>query len=361
MTQTTAPPAAGPPSVARPRGAPRASHRLRRRVAWGIGGALALVVGLVGAGAVYQAIASAQDGRAYPAPGRLLDVGGRRLHLNCVGQGAPTVVLETGLGAWSSYWALVQPGVAVAARVCAYDRAGLGWSDPGPAPRGAGRIAGELHALLQQAGVPGPYVLVGHSNGGLYVRRYAGLYPEDVAGLVLLDATPPDLFERLPGTRADFAAAQGQARTFRWLAHVGIVRLLLPQALAGELAGVPAPARGAIGALNAVPGKWRAMEAEVAALPESMAEVARTAPAGGFGTRPLVVVSSTAGAGSAAEAAIKLAMDAELAALSADSEHVVVEGATHMGLALDPEHARATGAAIRRVVTAARAGQPLTP
>jgi len=209
--------------------------------------------------------------------------------------------------------------------------------------------------------VPGPYVLVGHSNGGLYVRRYAGLYPEDVAGLVLLDATPPDLFERLPGTRADFAAAQGQARTFRWLAHVGIVRLLLPQALAGELAGVPAPARGAIGALNAVPGKWRAMEAEVAALPESMAEVARTAPAGGFGTRPLVVVSSTAGAGSAAEAAIKLAMDAELAALSADSEHVVVEGATHMGLALDPEHARATGAAIRRVVTAARAGQPLTP
>ena len=95
--------------------------------------------------------------------------------------------------------------------------------------------------------MPGPYVLVGHSNGGLYVRRYAGLYPEDVAGLVLLDATPPDLFERLPGTRADFAAAQGQARTFRWLAHVGIVRLLLPQALAGELAGVPAPLAGPFG------------------------------------------------------------------------------------------------------------------
>ena len=324
--------------------------------------ALAAVLGvLAAAGATYQALASARDRLAFPPPGQLLDVGGHRLHLQCAGQGRPTVVLETGLGAWSSHWALVQPVIAGATRVCAYDRAGLGWSERGPAPRGAGRIAGELRALLRQAGAPGPYVLVGHSNGGLYVRRYASLYPDEVAGVVLLDATPVDLFERLPATRADFAAAQSQARTFRWLAPVGIVRLLLPRALARDLARVPAPAREAIGARNAVPGQWQAMEAEVAALPASMAEVAQGAHAGGLGTRPLVVLSSTVGARSAAEAATKLAMDAEVAALSADGQHVVVEGATHLGLALEPEHARATSAAIRRVVEAARTGQPLTP
>jgi pimeloyl-ACP methyl ester carboxylesterase len=340
---------------------------MRRAAVWLGRGLLALaaVLGaLAAAGATYQALASARDRRAYPAPGQLLDVGGHQLHLQCAGQGRPTVVLETGLGAWSSHWALVQPVIAGATRVCAYDRAGLGWSDPGPGPRGARRIAGELHALLRQAGVPGPYVLVGHSNGGLYARRYAGLYPDEVAGLVLLDATPADLFERLPATRADFAAARRQARTFRWLAPFGIVRLLLPRALASELARVPSPAREAIGARNAVPGQWQAMEAEVAALEASMAEVAQAAQgaqAGGLGTRPLVVLSSTVGAHTAEAAAIKLAMDAELAALSADGQHVVVEGATHLGLALNPEHARATSAAIRRVVEAARAGQPLTP
>ena len=323
--------------------------------------ALVAAPALAAVAAGFQAAASARDWRTYPPPGRLVDVGGHRLHLQCAGQGRPTVVLETGLGAWSSHWALVQPVVAGATRVCAYDRAGLGWSEPGPPPRGAGRIAGELRALLRQADAPGPYVLVGHSNGGLYARRYAGLYPDEVAGLVLLDATPVDLFERLPATRADFAAAQSQARTFRWLAPVGIVRLLLPRALARDLARVPAPAREAIGARNAVPGQWHAMEAEVAALPASMAEVAQGAPAGGLGTRPLVVLSSTVGARSAAEAATKLAMDAEVAALSADGRHVVVEGATHVGLALEPEHARATSAAIRRVVEAARTGQPLPP
>jgi pimeloyl-ACP methyl ester carboxylesterase len=293
-------------------------------------------------------------------------VGGYRLHLHVAGEprGHPTVLLDAGIASCSAHWAWVQGALAPALRVVAYDRAGLGWSDPGPAPRGAGRIAGELRALLRQAGAPGPYVLVGHSNGGLYVRRYAGLYPDEVAGLVLLDATPVDLFERLPATRADFAAAQRQARTFRWLAPLGIVRLLLPRALARDLARVPAPVREAIGARNAVPGQWQAMEAEVAALPASMAEVAQVtqgAHAGGLGTRPLVVLSSTAGARSAAEAATKLAMDAEMAALSADGRHVVVEGATHLGLALEPEHARATSAAIRRVVESVRTGQPLPP
>ena len=124
------------------------------RLGCGLLALAAVLGGLAAAGATYQALAGARDRRAFPAPGQLLDVGGHRLHLQCAGQGRPTVVLETGLGAWSSHWALVQPVVAGATRVCAYDRAGLGWSEPGPAPRGAGRIAGELRALLRQAGAP---------------------------------------------------------------------------------------------------------------------------------------------------------------------------------------------------------------
>jgi pimeloyl-ACP methyl ester carboxylesterase len=204
-------------------------------------------------------------------------------------------------------------------------------------------------------------VLVGHSNGGLYVRQFADLYPTDVAGMVLLDATPVDLFTRLPATRADFAAAQSQARTFHRLAPFGVVRLLLPQALAADLAEFPSPSREAIGALNALPGKWLAMQQEVAALPSSMAEVGAGARAGALGTRPLVVVSSTVGAASPEAAAIKQALDGEMATLSSDSAHVVVAGATHLGLALNPTHARATSDAIRWVVDAVRTGRPVAP
>jgi pimeloyl-ACP methyl ester carboxylesterase len=193
-----APPRAGPRAPGGRRAGPGSPMR-RAAIRLGLGLlALAAVLGaLAAAGATYQALAGARDRRAFPAPGQLLDVGGHRLHLQCAGQGGPTVVLETGLGAWSSHWALVQPVVAGATRVCAYDRAGLGWSDPGPAPRGAGRIAGELRALLRQAGAPGPYVLVGHSNGGLYVRLYAATYPEEVAGLVLVDASHEEQNARL--------------------------------------------------------------------------------------------------------------------------------------------------------------------
>jgi pimeloyl-ACP methyl ester carboxylesterase len=128
------------------------------------------------------------DRRALPAPGALFDVGGHQLHLACTGQGSPTVILETGLGASSSAWALVRPAVASSTRACAYDRAGLGWSQAGPEPRDAQRISSELHALLQAAGEPGPHVLVGHSNGGLYARMAASMYPTEVAGVVLIEA-----------------------------------------------------------------------------------------------------------------------------------------------------------------------------
>jgi pimeloyl-ACP methyl ester carboxylesterase len=131
---------------------------------------------------------AARDAERYPAPGQQVDVGGYRLHIQCVGEGSPTVLLDAGLGGFSLDWSLVQPELAANNRVCAYDRAGYGWSDPGPQPRTPSHIADELHTMLVNAGVQGPYVLVGHSAAGKHVRFYATRYPQDVVGMVLVEA-----------------------------------------------------------------------------------------------------------------------------------------------------------------------------
>src|SRR5215207_7597931 len=158
---------------------------IRRGLVWMITGLLALAV----IGAIYQAIATQIDQRTYPPPGEMVDVGTHSLHINCIGQGSPTVILESGLGTMSADWANVQPEVANTTRVCAYDRAGTGWSEPGPEPRDSQQIARELHTLLGNAGIDDPYVLVGQSFGGLYVRMYASRYPKEVEGMVLVDAS----------------------------------------------------------------------------------------------------------------------------------------------------------------------------
>ncbi|HEX5810173.1 MAG TPA: alpha/beta hydrolase, partial [Anaerolineales bacterium] len=186
------------PQTAQPTLAPGASAGgsrigfwLKRIALWLISG----IITLAALGAVYQTIATAMDKRALPPPGQMIDVGGYSLHLYCVGQntdGSPTVILESGLGGTSSSWGWIQPSVAKTTRVCAYDRAGMGWSDSSPAPRDVQNIATELHTLLQNAQIPGPYVLAGWSYGGMYVRQYASQYPDEVAGLVLLDSSSPE-------------------------------------------------------------------------------------------------------------------------------------------------------------------------
>jgi pimeloyl-ACP methyl ester carboxylesterase len=164
--------------------------------------------GLIVAAALLSTIGSvrAQENvpPPFPPPGRLIDVGGWKLHLNCTGAknaSQPTVVLESGLGDFSVEWSLVQPGVAKFARVCSYDRAGDGWSEMGPFPRTYRQIVYELHTLLERAGEKGPYVLVGHSYGGWLVRAYQGTYPAEVAGLVLLEGGMDDPARILPNGR----------------------------------------------------------------------------------------------------------------------------------------------------------------
>jgi pimeloyl-ACP methyl ester carboxylesterase len=158
----------------------------------------------------------------------LVDVGGYRLHINCTGTGAPTVIIDAGLGDWSTMWAWVQPEVAKMTQVCTYDRAGNGWSDAGPLPRTAVQYAKELHALLHAADIPGPYVLAGHSLGGLSVRAFTGLYPSEVAGVVLIDSMSPRQF-KLSSMSATPQMPSGSHpfTIFPVLARIGLVRLLV--------------------------------------------------------------------------------------------------------------------------------------
>jgi len=149
-------------------------------------------------GATYQWLATRKDLAATPPPGQLVDIGGYRLHLWCTGTGAPAVILDTGLGGSSAGWGFVQPDVAQFTRVCSYDRAGMGYSDPGPSPRTARRIATELAELLARSGIAGPVVLVGASIAGFNVRVFASDHPERAAGLVLVDASHEDQPHEVP-------------------------------------------------------------------------------------------------------------------------------------------------------------------
>ncbi|HEX9579572.1 MAG TPA: alpha/beta hydrolase [Gemmatimonadales bacterium] len=150
------------------------------------------------AGILFQGKLRAQGPDIGPPPGKLVDVGGYRLHLDCRGSASPTVVIDVGAGAWSIFFTHIQEEIAAEARVCTYDRAGMGWSDPSPLPRTRERMVQELHALLRRSDVPAPYVLVGHSLGGLNVRAFATQHPDEVAGVVLVESAHEDQWSRLP-------------------------------------------------------------------------------------------------------------------------------------------------------------------
>jgi pimeloyl-ACP methyl ester carboxylesterase len=166
---------------------------------------------------------STADARRFPPLGQLIDVGGHRLHIYCMGEGSTTIILDH-LGDGNSVeWALVQPELAKTTRACAYDRAGFGWSEPGPLPRTAGRAANELHAALEKAGIDGPYLLVGHSYGADVMRLFANQYPQDTAALVLVD---PGIYDS-PNLPPELATEQDDSfiRAAPILARIGLMRL----------------------------------------------------------------------------------------------------------------------------------------
>src|ERR687897_609228 len=207
------------------------ARRVIRRIGMALVGFVVALLALAVAGAIYQVIATERAERAYPPPGEMVDVGGHSLHINCVGQGSPTVLLDAGSGGFSAQWVRVQREVSGTTRVCAYDRAGMGWSEMGPEPRDAKQITGELHTLLSKADIEGPYVLVGHSFGGMYMQTYAARYPEEVAGVALVDSsTEPDQFGQRPEARESQEPQKQTSAAVPQLVRLGVS---LPARLGG--------------------------------------------------------------------------------------------------------------------------------
>jgi len=190
----------------------RNSHRWLKR---GVSGLAIAAFMLAGVGSAYQAIASRNDGQQYLPPGQFVDLDGRRIHMLVMGKetGKPTIILEAGIASFSSNWAWVQTELATYTRVVAVDRAGLGWSDPTTEPQDAQQSAIDLHEVLQKAGISGPYVVAGHSYGGLVVRAFTDLYPQDVTGMVLVDASHPDQWVHIPESKGGRVVAAGNRIT----------------------------------------------------------------------------------------------------------------------------------------------------
>ncbi len=270
-------------------------------------GAFAL---LLLAGAIYESASEAAEAKAFPPPGQLVDVGGYRLHLNCTGEGSPTVVIDAGLGDWSTSWGLVQPEVAKTTRVCTYDRAGMGWSEPGPRPRDAAHIAKELHTLLENANIPGPYLMVGHSFGGLPVQVFAHEHPAEVAGVVLIESMYPG--------QQTYATQSQMFSVASVLTRFGIVRLLARPL--GLSADVPF-AQAASDALSVRPKSLQAFADEIRGIPDSLAQ-AGAVPT--FGELPLIVLSRGLDPDADWQAG-----QAQLSELSSNSQHLTAEKSDH--------------------------------
>ncbi len=276
------------------------------------------VVLLLAAGSIFQAVGTNRT--LHHPPGSLIDAGGYKMHLYCTGQGASTVILDAGLGdSWMS-WQPVQSRIATFARVCSYDRAGMGWSEPRPAPRTSRSIAEELHSLLRNARVPAPYILVGHSFGGYNVRIYTDRYRQDVAAIVLIDSSHPDQIARLPQIR------KYQAR-YEWL---------LPVTKYSMLFGIPrivgaCPA----GATAECSYSWiRETEAEYKGIEESAAQVRATAPLGDLPLRVLSRDPERVDPPIPQDVGLEAnrewtKMQEELAALSTNGKRIVAPGCGH--------------------------------
>jgi pimeloyl-ACP methyl ester carboxylesterase len=317
----------------------RVRRQLHSRTRYWVVYPLLSVYALCSLGGGYQTIREALDRRTYVAPGQLVDVGGHRLHLHCAGSGTPTVVLESGLGETGAYWAWISTALAPDTRVCAYDRAGRGWSDPAHAEQDGVAMTKDLRTLLDRAHVPGPFLFVGHSSGAAYVRIFAGRYPEQVAGIVFLDPQPTEAFEGLPAYPAFYRAFRRVSALLPSLARLGVGRL------APSERALPEPARDIQHRHHASPRLYRSLRDEFAGLPTSLAQ-ARSFQS--FGDRPLVVVT-------AARDALPgwLPLQDGLAGLSTNSSHRLVPY-THDALVTDRTAAEASTQAIRDVVYAVR-------
>lgn len=323
-----------------------AKRDLRSRTrTWLLDPVLAVLV-LLALGGAYEVIGRAAE-PAISMRGELVDVGPYRLHLECTGRGGPTVILEPGGGASAATMGWIAPEVARHTTVCVYDRAGKGWSDAAEtAPDGA-QIATDLHTLLERAQVAGPYVLAGHSFGGLYVMRYAAQYPDEVAGMVLIDSTAPNSNPVPPTTKGSERLLKRVSALLSATARLGVGRLIV-QASSSDL---PLSYRDEANASAATAKEMAAFIDEYAVAGRSASEAGELTTLGG---KPLIVLTAEQG-----NSPGWMPHQDDMATLSTDSRHEVVPGSTHQSLTDDPAHAAVVSGAIVDIVEAIRTGSPL--
>lgn len=323
--------------------------RIVKWVAIGVGGCLALLLVI---GAVWEQVERPQVAAAYPAPGRLVDIGGRRMQIECRGTGSPTVVFETGLDYLGELaWTKVYGPVAEFTHACSYSRAGIVWSDDKPGPHDGLGVARDLHATLDAAGENGPFVMVGHSLGGPYISLYTGLYGDQVAGLVYVDASHPDQlkrFEAVLGKKQDLKSAFQAAG--KWLSWTGVPRLVASRARG--IAGVP-PKTMEI-SLAFFPTSLGPMVSEREALPTTLDEARAYR---NLGARPVVVLTRGKPTSDMSKAEAEkfdktwLQMQKDMATWSSHGTQRTISDAAHYISNDDPD---AVIAAIREVVNDVR-------
>ena len=324
-------------------------------------GLLALLVCVVVVGTAWEALARSKATRSFPAPGRLVDIGGgRRIQLDCRGAGSPVVVFESGLDRYGSLsWAAVHDSIALTTRACAYSRAGIMWSDAARRPFSSAHVAEDLRAALAAGGEKGPYVLVAHSLGGPYALTYTGRYGSDVAGLVFVDASHPDQVARMrAATGKDMKPAVGMASVAASFAWTGLVRALIPS---GRVPNAPVWIYG--------PANARFATSLGPVLEEANALDATLAAAGAsrqLGDRPLVVLTANEkmrpemlkGMGLTADQgeglrATWLRMHDDEATWSTHSRHQIVDDASHY---IQFDRPQVVIAAVRDVIAQVRKG-----
>ena len=304
-------------------------HQLRGRGRWFVVPVIAMLLVFAIGGAI-ATVSDANGLGASSQTGRLIDVGGHRLYIECTGTGSPVVVLQSGLGESSSYWGRIAPALAPSTTVCAYDRAGHGRSDTVAAPQDGIALATDLHTMLERADVPGPYVLVGHSSGGPYVRAFAARYPDQIAGMVLLDAQPADAFTVLPDYPTTYPMLRTVYSLSQPLARIGLL---------GPILGLPVD--------QSTPAAARGARDEIVALPAALQQALAFKS---LGDRPLIVIT----AGSGQQTGWLEAQD-RLPSLSTNSTHRVLPAATHTSLITGVD-ASASSQAILDVVSSLRTG-----
>lgn len=325
------------------------STSLLRRSFFGL---IGVMLFLAIAGMIYQNIFEARDRRFNPMVGKRFDVGGYKMHIDCTGEGSPAVILESGLGDSYISWRKVQPQIAKFTRVCSYDRAGIGFSDSSSQPRTSKVMAAELHSLLTVADVAPPYVLVGHSMGGFNVRLYASLYRNEVAGMVLVDASHPDQENRFPPELKDMEGSWlREAEFLEYTMPFGIPRLL------GLCDDDPVQ--------RAAECNWHSAREGVAELKTFTESAAQTATTGTLDDLPLAVLSHDPDK-AAADIPPDLAkptnqawekMQEELAHLSARGTHTIAKNSSHY---IQMDRPDVVVDAVRSVVEQARTPQPVS-